>query len=138
MAMIKCAECGNTISNMAGVCPHCGYPIQAIKNAQVAQKERKFYKELNKSRIALSIVLFVFSLILGWDMFRIENIPTWYWSVYFIDLAIVLFFCLSWIPYIIGIIVHVTQKRFHLTRFAYLISVCFGFAIGGVVGLWVK
>lgn len=27
MALIKCTECGNDVSEMAGVCPHCGNPI---------------------------------------------------------------------------------------------------------------
>lgn len=27
MAFIKCPECGNEVSDMAGICPHCGNPI---------------------------------------------------------------------------------------------------------------
>ena len=26
MALINCEECGNSISDKAKVCPHCGYP----------------------------------------------------------------------------------------------------------------
>jgi len=27
MAMIKCKECGNDVSNRAEKCPHCGNPV---------------------------------------------------------------------------------------------------------------
>lgn len=29
MALIKCPECNNDISDQAGSCPHCGFPINA-------------------------------------------------------------------------------------------------------------
>ena len=32
MALIKCPECGRDISDKAGRCPHCGYPIDSIKD----------------------------------------------------------------------------------------------------------
>ncbi|MDO4384502.1 MAG: zinc-ribbon domain-containing protein [Clostridia bacterium] len=28
MALIKCPECGLSISDKAAVCPNCGYPLQ--------------------------------------------------------------------------------------------------------------
>lgn len=31
MALIKCPECGKEISDKAGKCPHCGYPIEEIE-----------------------------------------------------------------------------------------------------------
>ncbi len=27
MALIKCAECGQTVSDQADTCPHCGFPL---------------------------------------------------------------------------------------------------------------
>ncbi len=27
MALIKCAECGETVSDQADTCPHCGFPL---------------------------------------------------------------------------------------------------------------
>ncbi len=27
MSLINCPECGNNVSDIANVCPHCGYPI---------------------------------------------------------------------------------------------------------------
>lgn len=32
MALIKCPECGKQISDKAEMCPHCGYPIDSIKD----------------------------------------------------------------------------------------------------------
>ncbi len=32
MALIKCPECGKEISDKAGKCPYCGYPIEEIEN----------------------------------------------------------------------------------------------------------
>lgn len=36
MAMIKCPECNQEISDQASVCPHCGYPIQEKAMAAMA------------------------------------------------------------------------------------------------------
>ena len=34
MSMIICKECGKEISDKANVCPHCGYPVQAVSTTQ--------------------------------------------------------------------------------------------------------
>ena len=36
MALIKCTECGNDVSDMAEVCPHCGNPIGQKPKEKVA------------------------------------------------------------------------------------------------------
>lgn len=38
MALIKCIECGNDVSEMAVVCPHCGNPIGQKPKEKVANK----------------------------------------------------------------------------------------------------
>ena len=134
MAMTKCEECGNLISDKAGICPNCGYPIQAIKSAQINEQNRRYFKELNKERIALNLLCFLASFVTCANLFRGEP-AVWTWVVYFIVLAIVLFFCLSWIPFIIGFLVHTAQTHWHLTRFSYFISACLGFTIGGLFGM---
>ena len=48
MALIYCNECGSKISDVAKVCPHCGYPIQQIRNTKIDQQNRRYFKELNK------------------------------------------------------------------------------------------
>lgn len=32
MALIKCPECGNSISDKAAKCPHCGVPAEYFSN----------------------------------------------------------------------------------------------------------
>lgn len=39
MAMIKCQECGNEISDKAKTCIHCGYPISLETRKKVKKKE---------------------------------------------------------------------------------------------------
>ncbi len=31
MAMIKCPECGRDVSDRAGTCPQCGFPLSSLK-----------------------------------------------------------------------------------------------------------
>lgn len=40
MAIIKCDECGNDVSDMADVCPKCGYPIGKITSKNVDNESR--------------------------------------------------------------------------------------------------
>lgn len=34
MALIRCRECNNAISNMASACPHCGWPVEVMHSLQ--------------------------------------------------------------------------------------------------------
>lgn len=34
MALIDCIECGSTVSDSAGSCPHCGHPVQSAEPAR--------------------------------------------------------------------------------------------------------
>lgn len=34
MALIKCTECGEMISDKATVCPHCGAPIEKMTKCE--------------------------------------------------------------------------------------------------------
>lgn len=45
MAMIKCPECGNDISDKAQACPHCGNPIASVFEKET--KDTKSADELN-------------------------------------------------------------------------------------------
>lgn len=38
MALIKCPECGKSVSSEAPSCPHCGYPIKQLLNESVSSK----------------------------------------------------------------------------------------------------
>lgn len=39
MALIKCPECGNPVSDKADKCPKCGYPMALVEKAAVAEPE---------------------------------------------------------------------------------------------------
>lgn len=134
MAMTRCAECGDLISDKAGVCPKCGYPIQAIRNAKIDQQNRLANKQLNKERLLLNALFFLVSFTTGFELFK-GDVNVWVWVLYFAVFAIVLWFCLSWIPYVIGFFVHHTQRYWHFTRFSYVVSACLGFVIGGSIGM---
>lgn len=67
MALIKCPECGKEISDKAGQCPHCGYPIEQVtipENESIGQNripeqqnnivEQKVQKKYQKRALSLS------------------------------------------------------------------------------------
>lgn len=35
MSLITCPECGQSISDKAAACPHCGYPLSALKISRI-------------------------------------------------------------------------------------------------------
>ncbi len=39
MALIRCPECGKSISDMAEKCPHCGIPKKDIHNLRKANNQ---------------------------------------------------------------------------------------------------
>ena len=51
MALIKCPECGNEVSDSAEVCPKCGYGIKKLFE-KIEQEKRKaeFLKELTRKK----------------------------------------------------------------------------------------
>ena len=40
MALIKCNECGHTISDKAESCPNCGYPVRLLMEQQQEKTEK--------------------------------------------------------------------------------------------------
>ena len=57
MALIKCSECGGTISDKAKACPHCGCPIEGN---EIEEK-----KGISKGKMSIaSIVSFIISTII--------------------------------------------------------------------------
>ena len=39
MALVKCPECGNQVSDRASACPKCGYPFRQQEPAQERKKK---------------------------------------------------------------------------------------------------
>ena len=45
MALIKCTECGNMVSDKADRCPHCGCPVSIILGESEKAPEKPPVKE---------------------------------------------------------------------------------------------
>jgi len=41
MSLLKCPECGGSVSSEANACPHCGYPIKKENKPQEVREKRK-------------------------------------------------------------------------------------------------
>lgn len=135
MAMINCDECGKAISDKAGVCPNCGYPIQAIRNAQIEQQKQKYYKDLNKTLTTLNILAFLTSLAISIVIYS-QEVETWAWIVYFAALAIFLWLCFSWKPWILAVIYNITHRKYkEIPKAFVIISICVGYVLGGCIGM---
>lgn len=48
MALIKCPECGKEISDKAGKCPYCGYPIEEIESTVEKETDKEEVLDNNK------------------------------------------------------------------------------------------
>jgi uncharacterized membrane protein YvbJ len=66
MALIKCPECENQISDNAETCPNCGYPINNRKpqNIIVKKNEGCFLQTLNLGCMII-IILFVVAIVIS-------------------------------------------------------------------------
>jgi ribosomal protein S27AE len=49
MALIRCYECGNSVSDSAETCPHCGYDI-AYATARKKEKEARQRHEIERKK----------------------------------------------------------------------------------------
>lgn len=70
MALIKCPECQNEVSDKATSCPHCGFPIHNVEendNPEVVkesqEKSPKIKKEKRKGKIKVVVISLLLILI---------------------------------------------------------------------------
>ena len=52
MALIKCPECGNSISDKAEKCPHCGLPAKFFAAQERGKNEALDYSQLGNTLIS--------------------------------------------------------------------------------------
>lgn len=65
MALIKCPECGKEISDKAGRCPHCGYPIdqridpdlEVLQQNSIEEQQNKIIGQKPKKKKSKKIVI---------------------------------------------------------------------------------
>lgn len=55
MALIKCPECGNEVSDKAIACIHCGYPLADMIKSELVE-ESKIHVTINKTEINEQII----------------------------------------------------------------------------------
>ena len=68
MALTKCPECGNTISDKAISCPHCGYVIkQQVNNLNTPKKSG------NKGILVLLVVVAIIASVTWGAIIHSEN-----------------------------------------------------------------
>ena len=72
MALIKCPECGNDVSDMAPFCPHCGVAIanqsepvsiEGTKEQQISTEQSKSDKKKISPKIMIILVIVVVAII---------------------------------------------------------------------------
>jgi len=57
MALIKCPECGNNVSDKAKNCPHCGNPINSQWETINTHHEGCFLQTLNTGCIIVACII---------------------------------------------------------------------------------
>ncbi|MCP4748774.1 MAG: zinc-ribbon domain-containing protein [Desulfobacteraceae bacterium] len=64
MALIKCNECNNEVSDKANACPKCGAPIAAARETKAAGTQIKTIQETSK-KFKLQTLISVSLIIVG-------------------------------------------------------------------------
>lgn len=68
MALVKCPECGKEVSDKAGKCPNCGFPIEPVEN-EVKQPDLRTdedkieKKKVSKKIVAISCIVLAIAII---------------------------------------------------------------------------
>ena len=120
MAMVKCPECGQDISNLAVTCPHCGYPVKKMNDEKeeyvLTVGAPTYSRTAQITLIVLSIAVWIFgfiiSIIVGkagrnfsFSAFIIQFVPFLFFGIFT--------FCFSMIvDYIRDIFEYVVNIRF--------------------------
>lgn len=86
MALINCPECGGEISELATICPHCGYGMKKVERKKVKKDSGNRLSKITATnvlaliiQIALVVFLFVnmISMTYEEDFLRGKNIGEW-------------------------------------------------------------
>lgn len=51
MALIKCPECGNQLSDKASACPHCGCPVSEFNNSEPVKVTEPIFSETSEQEL---------------------------------------------------------------------------------------
>ncbi len=104
MAIIRCSECGNEVSDTAQNCPNCGADIQQqIFDSLSPEEQREVLAPRERARLIYAGGLVVTFLGLAINCFVDEYVPAWK-GVLFLLLALIV------------VIVYVHAKKGNLER----------------------
>lgn len=73
MAIVKCTECGNEISDKATFCPHCGCPMEALMKATQDGEKVGFAKKKGIIVVCIIAVLALVGILLWFFMIKLPN-----------------------------------------------------------------
>lgn len=67
MALIKCPECGQNISDQADTCIHCGYPLTEFKKELekqrlIEEKQRQLFEKMTNTKCVVNNVTIDFQM----------------------------------------------------------------------------
>lgn len=133
MALIKCDECGNEISDRAGVCPHCGNPIREIQLAEIEHRTQEYYKEQDKGQLFINIACFLVAMLAGHKI-MLGELKFWKLIVVAVCVLFFLLMSISWVQWIAAISI-AAQPYKHIPKWMVIVTIAFGFAIGAIIGL---
>lgn len=84
MALIKCPECGNNISDKAEACIHCGFPlsynINTNSSCEISVSDEQLediYSDCDKKRMQMVQKV---AEITGWDLIKSKNRVDEFWN----------------------------------------------------------
>jgi hypothetical protein len=67
MAIIQCPGCSKSISNMASLCPHCGFEREEVSDEQLEKfARRKLRDHIYRLKMSSYLVITVFLAAFGW------------------------------------------------------------------------
>lgn len=72
MAMLRCPDCGNAVSDNARACPNCG---RSLKPKSDQEEEKRACQFLGIVGLIL-LAIFVFWLIRNWHSITTHGLPT--------------------------------------------------------------
>lgn len=65
MALIKCPECGASISDKSQTCVKCGCPIQAVAQAKAKEQAQTLMRQKKASVISIRVIIFFVLFAIG-------------------------------------------------------------------------
>ena len=118
MAMVKCPECGQDISNLAVTCPHCGYPVKKMNDEKeeyvLTVGAPTYSRNMQVILIFLSFAVCVYGLIVSikagsvtnsfsYSAFLLEFVPFLFFGIFTFCFSLLVDYVRDIFDYVVGI-----------------------------------